>query len=404
MIQGIMLALIGLIICPIWHQINPPSIHYGYLAGLAVVTTGVFVQFVSLLLKIRNHQRTGQGKRSIQAGLSLVVLFCIYLFLELAASAWVQLSGNRGELLEFRLAQRMQGEHQFIPHPFLSYVKNPDFDQVNIYGFKGHDWETAAEPGGIRIACIGGSTTEDGYSELLETRLLASFLGRNITVMNLGVSGWTSAHCLVNYVLNGRHFKPDYVVIHQGANDYKATWQGDVRTDYSHAFKPLEMPSRPLDYVFMSYLNSYAIIKLKYFQWQDRPAKPGLYQLMMREPDPNRDVSEDIDKVANIYSVNIQALIKLALDDGSSVIMMTQPYSRTNREWGAAFIPHMERINSAVLSRSVEFGLPLIDLDKELAGREEYFVDPLHLVDDGVELKARKVSMVITQLIRDGEQ
>jgi len=126
--------------------------------------------------------------------------------------------------------------------------------------------------------------------------------------------------------------------------------------------------------------------------------------LMMREPDPNRDVSEDIDKVANIYSVNIQALIKLALDDGSSVIMMTQPYSRTNREWGAAFIPHMERINSAVLSRSVEFGLPLIDLDKELAGREEYFVDPLHLVDDGVELKARKVSMVITQLIRDGEQ
>ena len=217
--------------------------------------------------------------------------------------------------------------------------------------------------------------------------------------MNFGTSGWTSAHCLVNYVLNVRHFDPNYVVFHQGANDYKATWRSGYRTDYSHAFRSLDNPSLPVDWPLVRYMNSYAVLKWKYFEWKGWPAGPELNQLMMQDADPKRHVQKELLRITDIYSDNIHALIRLALDDGAAVIMMTQPYSRGNLNWGESFIPYMERINAAILTCSVKFQIPWVDLDSSLKGKEENFKDPLHLVDKAVALKAGKVATVIKRIM-----
>ena len=399
MIQGLALALIGLIINPIWHQLQPTTAYLGYLAGLGFVGTGVFVQFTDLLLIIRRQRITGETKRSIHAGLPILVLFTFYICMELSASMWIQFSGNHDGLREFRLAHLNEKQHQFIPHPFLAYVRNPDPGRVNTYGFIGRDWSMDRKPGEIKIACIGGSTTADGYPEKLEEQLIRTFPDKWITVMNFGMSGWTSAHCLVNYMLNVRHFDPDYVVFHQGANDYKATWRSGYRTDYSHAFRSLENPSLPADWVLVRYMNSYAVLKWKYFEWKGWPAGPELSQLMMQDADPNRHVQEELLRITDIYSGNIHALVRFALDDGASVIMVTQPYSRANLNWGKSFIPYMERINAEILTCSAKFKVPRVDLDSRLNGKEEYFKDPLHLVDKAVALKAGKVAAVIRRLI-----
>src|SRR4030095_14123746 len=88
----------------------------------------------------------------------------------------------------------------------------------NNFGFVGRDFAYAKPPGVIRIAALGASTTADGYPAMLEEYLNALQSNR-FEVMNFGQGYWTSAHVLVNFVLNVIDFAPDYIVIHQAAND-----------------------------------------------------------------------------------------------------------------------------------------------------------------------------------------
>src|SRR5205807_1975201 len=95
----------------------------------------------------------------------------------------------------------------------------------NNFGFVGRDFAYAKPPGVIRIAALGASTTADGYPAMLEEYLnarVAAAQSNRFEVMNFAHGYWTSAHALVNFVLNVIDFAPDYVIIHQAANDEHA--------------------------------------------------------------------------------------------------------------------------------------------------------------------------------------
>ena len=173
-----------------------------------------------------------------------------------------------------------------------------------------------------------------------------------------------------------------------------------VRPSYVLGGRAMEIVQNASELV--RYMNSYAVLKWKYFEWREWSAGPDLDQLMMQDLDPDRHVSGESLRVTDIFSGNIRALVRFALDDGASVVMMTPPYSRTNPDWGNNFIPHMERINAEIIACSADYKVPLIDLDSELNGREESFRDPLHLVQDAVAVKAGRVANLISQLILEG--
>src|SRR5207237_10599921 len=107
----------------------------------------------------------------------------------------------------------------------------------NIFGFNGRDFAYAKPPGVIRIAALGASTTEDGYPAMLEeylnTRIAAQ--SNRFEVMNFGHAYYTSAHVLVNFVLNVIDFATAYVIIHQAANNQSArASEPEFRWVYSH--------------------------------------------------------------------------------------------------------------------------------------------------------------------------
>src|SRR5512132_529472 len=107
----------------------------------------------------------------------------------------------------------------------------------NNFGFVGRDFAYAKPPGVIRIAALGASTTADGYPAMLEEYLNARVAAQSnrFEVMNFGAGYWTSAHVLVNFVLNVIDFAPDYIIIHQAANDQLArASEAEFRGDYSH--------------------------------------------------------------------------------------------------------------------------------------------------------------------------
>src|SRR5438477_2383591 len=120
-----------------------------------------------------------------------------------------------------------------------------NLSSFNNFGFVGRDFAYAKPPGVIRIAALGASTTADGYPAMLEEYLNARVAARpnRFEVMNFGQGYWTSAHVLVNFVLSVIDFAPDYVIIHQAANDEHArASEAEFRGDYSHYLKVFQPP------------------------------------------------------------------------------------------------------------------------------------------------------------------
>ncbi len=119
------------------------------------------------------------------------------------------------------------------PDPLFGYSLIPGLTQhqnlegealieVNEYGFRGHPYPKAKQPGVLRIAVLGDSLTEgrqvgedETYSAILERELAgcAAFGHRAIEVLNFGVAGYSTAQELLTYRHRVRHWSPDLVVL-----------------------------------------------------------------------------------------------------------------------------------------------------------------------------------------------
>lgn len=100
---------------------------------------------------------------------------------------------------------------------------------VNSSGFRGPDLAEPKPPGGLRVWCVGGSTTFDIYAPddahtwpAVAGRHLSEALPRRVVeVINAGVPGeilWGSTDDLRRM---GPGIEPDYVVIYHGPNDLR---------------------------------------------------------------------------------------------------------------------------------------------------------------------------------------
>jgi GDSL-like Lipase/Acylhydrolase family len=111
----------------------------------------------------------------------------------------------------------------------------------NQYGFYGEEWALERKPGVLRIACLGGSTTAGGnpsgyrgsYPFFLREQLTA-LLGREVEVMNCGISGWTTAEMTCAWFLLLQDFRPDLVILHEVVNDSEPRNHPGFRPDYAH--------------------------------------------------------------------------------------------------------------------------------------------------------------------------
>lgn len=136
----------------------------------------------------------------------------------------------------------------FEPHPYIHYIKKKNMDGIyltNNYGYVGKkNLSVEKKNDTVRIYCAGGSTTELGefidgkeshWPALLERYLLSNLKG-NYEVINAGVSGYTSAESLADFIFRGVNFKPDVLLIYHNINDaWSVQMSKDYQSDYSHA-------------------------------------------------------------------------------------------------------------------------------------------------------------------------
>lgn len=97
---------------------------------------------------------------------------------------------------------------------------------VNSQGLRGPE-VAPKQPGEFRILSLGESTTfgvgvadDATYSARLEGLLAGRHPGRRVSVLNAGVSAWSSFQSLKFLELRGLELQPDLVLIYHEVNDY----------------------------------------------------------------------------------------------------------------------------------------------------------------------------------------
>jgi hypothetical protein len=289
------------------------------------------------------------------------------------------------------------GMHAWIdPHPLLQFTGIRWITSVGDHGLgfgKIKESDIPKSEGVIRVACLGNSTTGDGYPEDLEDFLNSCGCGTRFEVLNFGLGWWASVHTMLNFVLNVRDFRPDFVVVHENCNDEKYRGFPGLRGDYANAMRPFTFERHKDEWLYrfsLLYRLGIVIVSTKFPRAYYRP----IVGVGMNRGKTRNYVREEL----QLFRRNIETICDLGVTEGIRVVLTTMPFSRILRytEFDEErFHPHLLSANAILRQMAKEKNLDLVDLERIFIDKECWFADPFHLGREGVELKALEVGKTI---------
>lgn len=321
--------------------------------------------------------------------------------------------------------------HTFVTGPLSGVATTQVAFNVNRFGFPYPESRVARQSDDeLRIGVVGGSTVECSALEegkrwpaVLEQHLSRAIDGRQVTVLNMGVSGQGTKTHLATVAQHAVKLDLDYLVFMLGANDL-------FRTD--SAFNPLE---RPDDLVSQecrcgrSFLFRFQLVRRLYPLYQR--ARGAEQYVGIRGPDEPYFASfasartslpllptatRTIPPVAlRDYEANIVSLAALAAAHDITPVFTTQPMlwkpvmtaEEQKVDWLGGYVVRdgrryrypsgenaraLETLNRHLLETCSRQSLQCIDLEPRVPRSLEYFYDPVHLNEAGAAIVGRQVA------------
>lgn len=293
----------------------------------------------------------------------------------------------------------------YVPHPFLQFTGPrgpvPGTEDDRYLGFRDITLSERHKPEGvIRIACLGGSTTADGYPEMLANYLARELPEKNIQVLNFGMMWWSSVHSTVNYILNVIDYQIDFLVLHDSCNDHHYRGFAGLRGDCSHAYRLFLIP-QTIGETLYRFSLLYRITRIA-LTWK--------FPARFRPRFEMKDIGLHSGKTFNytpeelyIIERNIETVCTIAREQGSTVCLTTMPLSGVKKfsdEHDRVYRPHTTMVNEMIRRKVLEFGTLLADFDKLMTGREEFFNDAVHASMKGNRMKAKTVGTLLLEKLR----
>ncbi len=255
---------------------------------------------------------------------------------------------------------------------------------TNRYGYRAPDLPVPKPPGTFRILCLGGSTTYEGadnahtYPALLQDELRAAFPGKNIEVMNCGVEGLNSRGNFL-HVPAYLELQPDLILGYLGVNDT----QNDVQIMCHAGMSPvyrflaqweflrhnLDRPFWPADSVIRSHLQAVTLTNLE-----------GLRRIFA-----GSGIRFALCSIACVHYDEASSEKQAYCDStcGYTAALFAKLVSLLNPELKA----YCERMNLLY----VPVGENIVDPD--------WLIDPCHLSQNGIALKAHIVAEALKPYI-----
>jgi len=299
-------------------------------------------------------------------------------------------------------------------HPYTVYCLAPGSKRtesgveysVNSLGYRGPEFTVEKPAGETRVVCVGGSTTfgtaladQDSYPRRLESRLRTRFPQRNPSVVNAGVPGFTSAETLVNVALRILDLEPDYLVVLDNVNELSPRRWPNFAADYSHFRKPFARPEPSiLGGFFESFSAFYCLARfhLTDYRWCQYVEFYCTRDFTKNWMGPPVDLSE---RTLRPFHDRLVRVCRLARASGARPVLCTMAHRGDFAKDGPVFTELMAQQNEAIREIARTEDVPLADLDAELTGTADHFVDAVHFTPGGAALVA---SVVGRSLLRDG--
>lgn len=380
------------------------ELHVFDIQGL-IYTSATFIIFGILLLVF---------KKSVSMGL-LMMIFSVLIFIwsEFAFRGVANLAAEEKfkNEMNFKSNVTYTDNQAYGGSPFIHFLGNPNTTlegnlalkashPFNNFGFCGDDFFYYKPSKVIRIACIGESTTADGYPKFLENYLNQNNVidGYRFEVYNFGHAYWTTAHSLSNFMLNILDFSPDILVIHHGWNEAKVRNydEREFRGDYSHRFKAFNHPVIPDRYI----IRTSAIYRYFKFLFDKSPVWMSLAGSIETGNYPEKSDFRNKKELIP-FERNITNIVRTAHHNNMKVIFATIPHSTDPNIAMREGVPNIIQCNSLTREIYTRFQthVSFVDLDSILTGkRNDIFVDLAHINDEGRELKGEYIGKSVISL------
>ena len=297
------------------------------------------------------------------------------------------------------------------------WPNSPEF-YINENGYRGHSFAATKPDGVIRIIIYGGSAVFDIYQpegqdwpHRVETILKQNGLP-NVEVINAGIPGHASFDCFGRLFAEGQAFNPDILIFSNAWNDIKTFRSGQPLLRLLRPYQEQEDPrlnyQGKTDRFLCEHSQLYVRLRSRYYNWKLRTNFEGSV--------PEGEYLADFNPLAlKQYRINQQMFIDLAREIGAVPVLMTEARLATadNTESQKSRIVYesvkfthrgllrsYEAIEETLRKVSSEKGVDLIDVSQEMDGKDEFFLDHVHLTPKGSEQLAEITAQKLADLIR----
>lgn len=311
----------------------------------------------------------------------------------------------------------------YPPYRFPPSVTLPQGLTTNKFGFRGPEIELLKPAHTIRIACVGSSTTCGDFSKFKAFSFpehLQQFLNRwsrqrglglTFEVLNAGRAGINSLSIanVVRYEV--LPLDVDYVVYHEGANQFH--FEPLLKYTRTHVFgkKGLERLCTRLDGSHSVLLKRLGLLVRFPFQELHEPSKPSQ---RVNLPDGLDEFAPERAQLGSTLSLDVilNSLDEIRQDTrahGARMIMSTFPWcvrdgmvfdraskrsfhTHLNQRYWPATYKNLERLvalqNRMFVRWAADSDVDLIDVAGQVPLEPEYFQDPVHTTPLGTRMRA----------------
>ena len=297
-----------------------------------------------------------------------------------------------------------------------------DVIHVNRRGFRGAEIDPTTPDDVVRIVVLGGSQVfdwEGNWPRKLETELRRS--GIESKVINAGVPGHDTADSLGKLLNDVWMLEPRVVILANCWNDLKCFSLIDPSDPY-RGLPPARPESWQPDWrIYPTGLDAILSISALY-----RKQRWWLASFLYHEEGASRIPQGEIGSSSagtdawgvRQYRLNVEMMAEASRLIGAELVLLSQakllspaatgPGQERAPDYGrrltglepaelqAAFETCYEQLEQVAVGR----GLRMIDMDAELSGVDEYYIDGIHFTEAGSHAAARVVSETIVPLLQ----
>jgi len=271
----------------------------------------------------------------------------------------------------------------------------------------------------IRIACFGGSTTENGfayrtgkvhYPLLLQSILEDKFKKTKFDVINVGYPAYATPHSLILFELDVLSWEPDIVILSHNINDLIASYWPNLDFDYSNKYATTKYIYPRMRRNVSIFEHSLLISFLKFSYRELINLTGGANYPVIRKSQGNNPIP----LAKKIFRRNLRSFISLAQSNGIQVLLGTQALqpredmflrhmnqkSYNNKvvyPLHEEFVQHHHAFNKVIKKVSLEGKTLFAENDLALGGRMEFFHDFVHYTVTGVKKLAQNYADVLSK-------